>query len=147
MMNNKIYMMYMKPKPRGPKIRTKPKATRTDVDGTVFDSHSEMVRYKELQLLQRAGEIRDLCRQQSFALTIKGKKVGVYTCDFAYLEKLPSGDWKYVFEEYKGFFTDESQFRIKVFEAIYDTKVRITGPAKKRTKSRKSKGKNTGLTI
>jgi hypothetical protein len=120
-----------------PKIATKSKELRTDADGTVFDSHSEMIRYKELQILQRGGHIRELYRQQSFPLVINNKKIGLYTCDFVYEEKSPAGDWVTVYEEYKGFFTDDSQFRIKVFEAVYGVKVRITGPAKKRGKSRK----------
>ena len=38
------------------------------VDGETFDSRREYARYRELQLLERAGEIKDLRRQVQFLL-------------------------------------------------------------------------------
>lgn len=38
------------------------------VDGEVFDSRKEYLRYKELELLERAGKITDLRRQVSYLL-------------------------------------------------------------------------------
>ena len=120
--------------PGRPKIITAPKELRTDIDGTVFDSKEELKRYKDLQVLQRDGQIRELYTQQEFTLKINNIDVGKYTCDFIYQEKTKDGIWVEIFEDYKGFYTSESKFRIKIFEAIYGVKVRITGPAKTRTR-------------
>ena len=38
------------------------------VDGETFDSRREYARYRELQLLERAGEIKDLRRQVQYLL-------------------------------------------------------------------------------
>ena len=43
-------------------------ATKTDVDGIRFDSQREAARYRELRLLERAGEITDLRLQVPFYL-------------------------------------------------------------------------------
>lgn len=67
---------------------------KTVIDGMTFDSIHEAARWKELRLLERAGEIKCLSRQVKFALipaskTREGKTVqGVsYIADFVYLDK------------------------------------------------------------
>lgn len=56
------------------------------IDGIVFDSKKEAVRYAELKLLERAGKIRDLMMQIKFPVTINGKHYCTYTADFVYFD-------------------------------------------------------------
>jgi len=95
-------------------------ARKTEVDGMMFDSQKEANRYKELKLLQRAGEIRDLRLQQKFCLipTIEGARGGVrqratyYIADFEYWEK--TGDhWKRVVEDVKSPATKTAVYKLK----------------------------------
>ena len=63
---------------------------KTQVDMYVFDSIAESKRYKELALLQRAGEIQNLELQPRFLLQESFKKNGKtyrkieYIADFLY---------------------------------------------------------------
>lgn len=65
---------------------------KTQVDMYVFDSIAESKRYKELALLERAGEISDLELQPRFLLQESFKKNGKthrkieYIADFMYKE-------------------------------------------------------------
>ena len=57
---------------------------KTEIDGIVFDSKREAQRYAELQILQRAGKIRDLSMQVEFELIPKqdGERACKYKADF-----------------------------------------------------------------
>lgn len=108
-----------------------PKELRTGHDGFVYDSKTEMDRFYHLNILQRAGEIRDLRRQECFALEVPGvvrvmagTKPAVYTPDFCYQEKC-AGEWVDVVEDVKGYADEASKLRIRVFEAFYNQPVRI----------------------
>lgn len=65
---------------------------KTQVDMYVFDSIAESKRYKELALLQRAGEIQNLELQPRFLLQESFKKNGKtyrkieYRADFMYCQ-------------------------------------------------------------
>ena len=48
--------------------RSKYGAQKTEFDGLVFDSKHEAMRWRELALLQRSGEIADLQRQVKYIL-------------------------------------------------------------------------------
>jgi hypothetical protein len=63
------------------------KARRT-VNGIVFDSRKEAVRYSELLLLQRAGEITSLEPQVECKVVINRKHFCTFTVDFYYVDKL-----------------------------------------------------------
>ena len=89
---------------------------KTICDGIKFDSASEATRYRELQLLLRAGEITDLKLQPVFHL-VDGVKFHdeprrkpnlIYKADFSYTDK--SG--AYVVEDVKGGPVTDA-FRIK----------------------------------
>lgn len=81
-------------------------AKKIIVDGKTFDSKKEAERYKELKLLEKAGQITDLDTQVSFCLIPKqvddnGKVVEracTYKADFVYTE-----NGKRVVEDVKGF--------------------------------------------
>lgn len=68
------------------------KNKKTQVDMYVFDSIAESRRYKELALLERAGEKKDLQLQPRFLLQESFKKNGKtyrkieYVADFMYCQ-------------------------------------------------------------
>lgn len=87
-------------------------------DGIQFDSRFEMLRYRELRLLEGMGEISELRLQVPFQLlddfiSGDGKKIrGVkYISDFVYIDK--SG--REVVEDVKGYLTPEYKLKKKFF--------------------------------
>ena len=93
---------------------------KVQVDMYVFDSIRESQRYKELKLLERAGEIRKLELQPKFLLQDSFKKNGKtyrkieYIADFMYCQ----GD-KTVVEDVKGMQTDVFKLKHKIIEKRY----------------------------
>lgn len=97
------------------------------VDEKEFDSKREGNRYKELKLLERAGEIKDLELQPRFLLQDSFKKNGrtfrkiEYVADFKYI-----GNGKTIVEDVKGIQTDVFKLKHKIFEKVYpDLELRI----------------------
>ena len=90
------------------------------VDDYIFDSIQESRRYKELKLLLRAGQIKDLELQPHFLLQEGFKKNGKtyrkieYIADFKYIEK-----GKTIVEDVKGLQTDVFKLKHKLFEKKY----------------------------
>lgn len=68
-----------------PKKKNKFNATKTEVDGIVFDSKKEAARYGELKLLLKAGEIGFLKMQVEYKLEYNGQKIASYIADFEYI--------------------------------------------------------------
>jgi hypothetical protein len=100
---------------------------KIQVDMYVFDSIRESKRYKELKLLERAGEIKELELQPHFLLQESFKKNGKtyrkieYVADFKYIEK-----GKTIVEDVKGIQTDVFKLKHKLFEKKYpDLELRI----------------------
>lgn len=93
---------------------------KTQVDMYVFDSAKEAKRYRELVLLERAGEIQNLELQPRFLLQEGFKKNNKawrkleYVADFKYIE-----NGKTVVEDVKGFETKEFKIKRKLFEYKY----------------------------
>ena len=54
------------------------------LDGICFDSKREMMRYAELKLMERAGEITKLELQPAFQTFVAGKPFCRFTADFSY---------------------------------------------------------------
>lgn len=97
------------------------------VNGQVFDSKKEANRYKELRLLEKAGEIYDLRRQVKFKLipTQRDEATGKvierecsYRADFVYEE-----DGKTVVEDVKGFRTKEYIIKRKLMLWRYGIRI------------------------
>ena len=94
---------------------------KTEVDGIVFDSKHEAMRWIELKYMERVGLIRDLKRQVKFCLVPtlegEGKKIKqravYYVADFEYWEKTTDG-WKHVVEDAKGVKTDVYKLKKKL---------------------------------
>lgn len=93
---------------------------KIQVDMYVFDSIAESRRYKELKLLERAGEITELTLQPRFLLQEAFRKNGKsyrkieYIGDFMYFQ-----DGKYIVEDVKGIQTDVFKIKHKLFEKMY----------------------------
>ena len=95
---------------------TKYNAKKTEVDGITFDSKIEAMRFTQLRLLERAGEISDLVLQPEFQILRgwispeTGEKVRsrFYIGDFQYLDV---NSQQLIVEDVKGMETTE--FRLK----------------------------------
>lgn len=91
------------------------------IDGITFDSKREAYRYKELQLLEKAGAITELELQPRFTLLDKytnGLGVNIrkmeYVADFSYYK-----DGKQVIEDTKGHRTKDYLLKKKWFEKAF----------------------------
>ncbi|MBP5248651.1 MAG: DUF1064 domain-containing protein [Lachnospiraceae bacterium] len=99
---------------------------KTEVDGEVFDSRKEAIRYQELKLLQRTGEISNLQRQQTFELIpsqYEKKRLierGVkYVADFTYIK-----DGNLVVEDAKGVRTKEYILKRKLMYWVHGIEIK-----------------------
>ena len=99
------------------KKKNKLNAQRVREDGYTFDSKKEYRYFKNLQLLQKAGEIKYFLCQIPFRLC-GGVK---YFTDFMICDK--NGEIRYV--DVKGFFTSQSKNKIKITESLYPVKIII----------------------
>ena len=102
---------------------TKFKSIAVTEDGIRFPSIKEATRWRELTLLQRGGEIRNLRRQVAIKLvgrdgpilTRTGRAMKL-TIDFAYEDKRLG--WAEVYEESKGMRTRDYDVRLAVAQAM-----------------------------
>ena len=110
------------------------------IDNITFDSTGEGLRYKELKLLGKTGQITDLQLQKKFIIvpeirepdTVgprggvkKGKLIqsaAYYVADFVYYDK----NGKLVVEDFKGFKTDLYKLKKKLMKYIYDIDIKET---------------------
>ncbi len=96
------------------------KNRKVQIDRYVFDSVKEGKRYRELALLEQAGEISDLELQPRFLLQDKFRKNGKafrkieYVADFMYKQ-----NGKTIVEDVKGIKTDVFKLKLKLFEYKY----------------------------
>lgn len=93
-------------------------------NGIKFDSKKEMMRYKELKLMESANLIKDLELQEKFLLQEEytnkaGKKIRpiYYIADFYYYDYI---DNKWVVEDTKGVRTEVYKIKKKLFEYKYN---------------------------
>lgn len=98
-------------------------AKPTERDGIKFDSKSESIRYTQLLLLVRAGEISNLQTHPVFELqkpfvdsTGKKQRAINYEADFSYIEK---GNPRIIVEDLKGFETQVWLIKKKMFLYLY----------------------------
>jgi len=92
----------------------------TRVDGYYFPSKGEAARYKELRLLERAGEITDLQVHPRFELSAFGLDrgapvpVATYVADFSYRQvDEKAGRLRLVVEDYKSTATITQLYKLK----------------------------------
>lgn len=97
--------------------RSKYGNVKTVIDGIAFDSKAEGHRYRELMLLVRAGDIRDLRLQPVFEMRVAGVLICKYIADFAYVDMdHPHTD---TVEDKKGVKTAVYQLKKKLFKALF----------------------------
>lgn len=97
-----------------------------DAYGNRYSSRAEARRGVELDLLERAGEIRNLRRQQRYPLVVKGKdgqdvKICTYVCDFQYHDVATGEE---VTEDVKGQRTREYIIKRRLMLACYGITIR-----------------------
>lgn len=97
-----------------------------------FDSQKEYNRYRELDLLQRAGKIKNLKRQIRYSILPAQKRAdgrrerGIeYIADFVYEEATPDG-WQTVVEDVKGKITAAYVMKRKMMLWRYGISIRET---------------------
>jgi len=98
---------------------TKYKAIKTEVDGIMFASKKEAMRYKELKFLRGEYRISDLTLQPKFPVEICGKKICTYVADFLYYE-----NGEKIIEDVKGVKTPVYRLKKKLVEAIYNITIK-----------------------
>jgi hypothetical protein len=116
------------------KPRSKYGAESVVVDGEKFDSKKEANRYRELCVLQRVGDIRDLKRQQPFVVTVNGVEICRYFADFTYEADSETGGpagavWRFTVEDVKSAATRKKEsYRLKkkLVEAQFGFVIRET---------------------
>ena len=91
-------------------------AKTANVEGITFHSKREAEHYKELLLLERAGEISDIQRQVLLRLEVNGKIVCRWKPDFIYRRK----DGRMVIDETKGFRTRDFDIKWKLAQALLE---------------------------
>ena len=107
--------------------RSKYGARKVVIDGEVFDSKKEYRRFCELALLEKAGQIAELKRQQRFTLiptqrNANGKCVErpvTYIADFVYQE-----NGETVVEDTKGFRTKDYIIKRKLMLWVHGIQIR-----------------------
>ncbi len=88
----------------------------TTVDGLTFHSKGEANRWKELKLLEKAGEVKNLKRQVAFHLVFGGVDLKTkYIADFIYTTK--SGHK--VMEDFKGVETRLFKLKWAILKAMF----------------------------
>lgn len=116
-------------------------ARKVTIDGVTFDSAGEANRWRQLQLLAKAGVVKGLGKPHpSFPIMLNGTKVCTVEMDFAYSENGHA-----VVEDFKGMDTPMSRLKRKLLAAAYPhLTIKVTGPGApkpRRTAKRVSKGR------
>lgn len=94
------------------------------LDGEWFDSHKEGLRYRELQLLEKAGEVSGIERQVTYELIPKqpGERALKYIADFRYKNK----EGQLIVEDVKGYKTEVYKIKRKLMMYVHGIKIRET---------------------
>lgn len=109
--------------PTKPK-RSKYGAIKTEVDGIKFDSKHEASRYKELRLLEQAGEIANLRLQVPYILFPKNEhgRALKYIADFVYNDDTGA----LVVEDAKGHSTDVYKIKRRLMAELKGIEIKET---------------------
>jgi hypothetical protein len=105
------------------KFRVSDKSQRS-VDGILFDSKNEMIRYHDLKLLLQSGAISYLQLQPQFPVKINDIHYCTYTADFSYVDSVTS---ETVVEDVKVAITEKDpayRLRKKAAELFYGIEIR-----------------------
>jgi hypothetical protein len=102
--------------------RAKFNNNKVEYDGHVFDSNKEYMRYHELLLLQKAGEIGQLRLQVPYELNEGGTHSYKYIADFVYIDRIKGK----VVEDTKGFLTKEYKKKRRLMKKLFNIKIKET---------------------
>lgn len=91
---------------------------RTRVDGHTLDSKAEAQRYRDLRLMEHAGQVRHLRVHPSYKIDVNGVHVCRYVADFAY-DLLQADGWTPVVEDVKGHKTAVYKLKRKLMRAVH----------------------------
>lgn len=103
-------------------------------DGRTYDSKLEAKRAYELQMMEKAGEICDLCYQVPYYLDVKGVHVCKYIADFTYWKIAGS---EHVVEDCKGVRTAVFNLKAKLFKAVNGYEISIYPPKRRKKNAKK----------
>lgn len=106
-------------------MTNKYRAKSVCIDGYRFDSMGEGRRYRDLLLLERAGEIENIQVHPKWTIEVNGEKIQTYTADFSYYDKKRG---KVVVEDFKSEPTAKKlDFRrtCKLMKAVHDIEVEV----------------------
>ena len=101
-------------KNHGKKYKTKYGNVQVKQDDVTFDSKAEQQRYRDLKVLERAGQIKNLRVHNRWNLHVNDIIIGRYETDFEY-----ESQGKIIVEDVKGFMTPLSKWKIAHFQAQY----------------------------
>ena len=121
------------------------KKIKDPATGFVFDSKKEFIRWCELRILEKSGNISDLKRQVKYELIPKqeGERACSYIADFTYVadfvykvptqkwEEISNGwrlvdGWETVVEDTKGVRTDAYRIKRKLMLHIHGIRIKET---------------------
>jgi len=89
------------------------------IDGIRFASKAEARRYRELRLLEQAGEIYKLKVHKKWPIEVYGHHITTWTDDFSYYDK----GGKYHVEDVKGFRTQRYSLIKKLMKAVHSIEI------------------------
>jgi hypothetical protein len=93
--------------------QNKHNAKRTVVDGITFASGHEARRYVTLRILERAGEICDLCTQVTYEFIHDGIRIGKFTPDFEYTIAVGAARGEVITEDAKSPSTKTEAYQLR----------------------------------
>jgi hypothetical protein len=114
--------------------RTKYNSRTVEVQGKTFQSALEARRFLDLQILERAGEIRNLKRQVPFRFEINGFLICEYFADHVYEE-----GGRTIVEDVKGVRTAMYLLKKKLMRAFYGVEIKEVTDGRRRTKSKRGR--------
>lgn len=89
---------------------------KTEYNGRTYDSKREAHRAWELDMLQKAGEVKEIEYQPVFECVVNNKKICKYIADF----KITYSDGHVEIEDVKGYKTDVYKLKKKLVEALHN---------------------------
>ena len=96
----------------------------TTKDGIRHPSARQAKRWEQLLMLQSCGRIRNLRREVTYDLAVKGQKLCAYRADHVYEELVSGGKWEWVVEDVKGFRTEAYKLKARMMLVLRGIKIR-----------------------
>jgi len=114
--------------------KTKYNSTTVEIQGKKFQSGLEARRWLDLEMLERAGEIRELKRQVRFPFIINGFLVCEYVADHVYEE-----GGRTIVEDVKGVRTAMYLLKKKLMRAYHGVEIKEVYDERRRNKNKRGR--------